>query len=751
MNINRITAINYNTYPANTRKETETTGTVGLQPKQIKEYHPHSYMDFNINFGARLFRSPANFYAQPFNQKGMPVTMKNYLNDDYEDRQNIPPAQMMKIVFSDINEAQSLEQVKEMYPDEPLFQNLHDIDYSKYRTGTLGDIFALKDNQHTLFKDGSDDLGLYLLKKMYVECKSLKEIIPDFRKDISDYYKDIADLDHITAKNFGIRYPMNGFWRSLSATREEFPYEYKPRKGVASRLNGGGERTLNDIVEKRKRFPEKPKYDVTDNDIRKMADTILESGGNIGEIDKGLKKKGIRGKDDGKRTFICQYFGPIMSITLDRIHASEEMRDFFNDYDSSVSKSQKRKMQAYWNEHPDMKELQSLIMSDTIKLFFEVYGADGENDYFKELIEYANSIKPEREAQKKKHQELQEEYERELAIYEDPKEEIILEPERELTSEELNKQEMDEYRRKYNLKDYILTAPDGRTLKLALNLPKATDTYIHSILDNALPNSYINKYVKHMLKSKYATDEYKLAIIIKSSPEMQTEPKINDYLLDDEKIFETSRKINNEFIDKYPKESRAAIEAIISSLTKLYENDEEKLSMMYGISPLNISAIMNVGKGDHPQVFKDTFEKVLTESLDENYVKYIKPLDKKEINQITNEITKRLKEYNPEKSKVEEFNNDSLFCMTLGIVAISPNKEATRLLKNNISSYLQTYGGSMRSMIDPDIPEEIKKIKMGKFITSMMLSDQQKSHELIKSDSKALWFAYINLAVLKDK
>ena len=80
------------------------------EPISNKLYNPIYYRDYNISFGARLFRTPANFYAQPFNQTGMPQTMKTYLNDDYEDRQNMPPAQMMKIVFEPLKYADNLEE-----------------------------------------------------------------------------------------------------------------------------------------------------------------------------------------------------------------------------------------------------------------------------------------------------------------------------------------------------------------------------------------------------------------------------------------------------------------------------------------------------------------------------------------------------------------------------------------------------------------------------------------------------------------
>ena len=94
---------------------------------QLDAFNPPDYRDFNINFSARLFRTPANFYAQPFNRNGMPDTMKSYLFEDYEDRQNMPPAQMLKLVFSDINNAKSLEHVKKLYPEEPLFDKLIDV------------------------------------------------------------------------------------------------------------------------------------------------------------------------------------------------------------------------------------------------------------------------------------------------------------------------------------------------------------------------------------------------------------------------------------------------------------------------------------------------------------------------------------------------------------------------------------------------------------------------------------------------
>ena len=87
-----------NLTPIHNFYKSETTAEPANIPqyRQIKELSGITYRDFNINFGARLFRSPENFYEQPFNQKNMPDSMREYLYTDYNERKNIPPA-LLKI------------------------------------------------------------------------------------------------------------------------------------------------------------------------------------------------------------------------------------------------------------------------------------------------------------------------------------------------------------------------------------------------------------------------------------------------------------------------------------------------------------------------------------------------------------------------------------------------------------------------------------------------------------------------------
>ena len=81
MKVNRITPMLYSNHkvPLNNKRKNNNKTT-------NNSYNPIAYRDYNVNFGARLFRTPENFYEQPFNKNGMPDAMKNYLYADYEDR-----------------------------------------------------------------------------------------------------------------------------------------------------------------------------------------------------------------------------------------------------------------------------------------------------------------------------------------------------------------------------------------------------------------------------------------------------------------------------------------------------------------------------------------------------------------------------------------------------------------------------------------------------------------------------------------
>ena len=65
----------------------------------------------------------------------------------------------------------------------------------------------------------------YILKKIYLNGKTVKEINKDFYdNDMNEAYKGIITrpIDSKTTAAYGIQYPKTPFWNSFIATREEY-------------------------------------------------------------------------------------------------------------------------------------------------------------------------------------------------------------------------------------------------------------------------------------------------------------------------------------------------------------------------------------------------------------------------------------------------------------------------------------------------------------------------------------------------
>ena len=686
------------------------------------KYNTFAYKDFNINFTARLFRTPENFYAQPFNQNGMPQTMKEYLYDDFDDRQKMPPAQMLKLVFDDINETKSLEQVKQIFPEEPLFAKLTDKPNRNSRTGILAEIELMKDENKPLFKDGTNHLGMYILKKIYQEGKTLKEINTDFEKDITSDYKGLSPIQYETLSAYGIKYPNNSFWKSLTATREEFPYEYKPRKAIQPRtIQSKTEHTPSD---KNATLPrpvrEKKKFDnVKDWEIDKLADALIKGNGSRAETEKQIKKRNIPDKET--MNFVAQYMGEINSIVLEKLHISEDMKDYFENYDD-LTKSQREKFESYMR-NPYINDLRSKVMSSTIRLFFDLYGADGNNEDFQELLEYAHNIKPERIARQKEHDRLQEIYEKELGIFE------TTEPESETTSpvaasieqdDEMNdpnsklshyQKLFEEIKKDYGVQSYDFTSKTGDHITIVSKLDEALKEKLQSDM-KILPNAFTHNYINYVLRNPQVTNSYILALLL---DEKNIEVENDDRLMSLDDAAKITVSMYQDYTDKYPLETRAAQQAVSDGFITFSRED---------ITP----DLFRLGLFEFPELYlsmspecKKSVETQI-KYIEEQYKNYKRPLSDAEINKATITIMELLRKYNPEQTIIKEptpfIGFDSVF---YSIRLLLHNKDMIRekeTLKTDIRNYVKEYGGSIRFLLDKKMPEVLKMAKLEQFLCS---------------------------------
>ena len=693
-------------------------------------YNPIAYKDFNLSFGERLFRSPSNFYEQEFNKKNMPDTMKKYLFENYEDRQHIPPAQMMKIVFNDINNAEKLEDVKK-YFDEPLFENLYTPENKKYREGILAEINIMKEPDKSLFKNGKDDLGMYILKKIYLEGKTLKEINKDFKKDVSVYYEGLSDITYRDIANFGIKFPNNSFWHSFIVTREDFPYISIKKKDAVYHTSKHTDKptSLSDInngsiIDKRS-----PKYKPKDHEIKDITTAIMEDFGDKEKTNKNLKRK--LKQNDPKLTFIQKYMSEIMSISLDRVHASDEMRTFFENYEN-IDKSSRTRLKKYWDNTPEMKALQGLIMSDTIKLFFEYYGADGQNELFTDLINYAHSIKPERERnielhneKQKYYDEIAEELSAQIANKEDTENANQTAENNQIHTSSIDGSEFDEK----IFKDKFTYNIDGKEFNIYSNLNEELTKCVNMNFDHLLPKAYSDKYAKFLCRTNMVDDKFKLSIIANNSSEDYS--LIKDMLYDKESLEEITNRINLKFMSKYRIESRAAHQAFVDTMCKYTPDLRKQLAdYIYRATPLDIPVIAS----NIQSRYKDA-----DDFMNERYNKYLAPLTNQEAKEIATKICKDIiKGYKKENSIYYNKNNsDNTYPTLVEAFSIFYDGEmgnAQKSLRNHLQKFIMKCSGASRALMDDNLPSESKITYTELILNSFFTENEEILYNHFKTD-----------------
>ena len=664
-----------------------------------------AYVDYNISFNGRLNRTPANFYE--FNKKNLPDTMKDYLEADYEDRRNMPPAQMMKLVYDDINLAHSLEDVSRLYPNEELFANLTDTPNRKAKKGLVSEIEVMKDmaGEAPLFKDGSSNVGMYLLKKIYLEGKQCKEINSDFYKDLADEYKGLitSPVDYSTMSAYGIKFPKTPFWNSFVVTRDDWKYEYKPRKSYERADNAKSfediRKSIQNPVES---VPKKNKFKVEKGELNRMTDAVIEGHGSSDTAAKHLRRKGIR--DEEKTSFVSKYMSQIMSVALEKAHASDEMRDFFENYDS-MNKKQREKLDAYWRSHPHMRQIQSLAISDTIKLFFDAFGADGKNPEFQELLAYADSIKPEREREIAKHNQIQAEYDEMFKLLDEAEapDEVIENPDvssKNALDEELAAARIKEEAVKNGAEVFSFVSPDGQKYSFVCNVNEVFEKNVRREIE-LLPTAFQNRYVRFMTSSPLATREYKKSIALG--------PSLPEFALSEIMSIEDSNKvstsINAEFGSRYRGVVVANNQALAERiLERLHWKPEYSLMLAFDTPQLLDFATNKIGVSNWSQQ-----EKAL---INDDFKAYTTPIDNKaDAARITEMLLDYLSNLDPEAKEPKDALYDDFLSLTAANMRSYPQVRSMvgKIIRQ--TKFLDSYGGSAKILLKDEVPRSVKDVK----------------------------------------
>lgn len=702
MKVLKITQIDYRPY-INSKKQNDNIQQETITNPVIQ----NGYKDFNINFRGR---TPENFYAQEFNVKNMPETMKTYLNEDYETRKYLPPEQVMNQSFKYLNVIDNFSDVKSTYPNETLFENLHEANL-KGRTGVLSDIKIAKEMSDTpLLKDGSDDFGMYLLKKIFLEGKTIKEINKDFyEKDLAPEYKGAVTqpITYGTTSAYGIKYPKTDFWNSFIATRDEYkkfivdlPKQDKNdlKKELAAKFGTSRNTTQNTSThngtEKTEKAPRR-KYSIKKYQRDQIKKDIKDAKADVNKVEKSIRKHFAQ--DDPEASFIVKYLSPIMTIAADRVHLSEEEKDF-----AEMLKNQGKKVEnlfgQFWKAKPELLDYYSTMITDTIDLFEETYEEGGaipiNSEYqvitdkvknqkpidfvsprFLELLDHVQTIVPNRMAKYAKHDELQKEWEEHFKTkYGEIPQETITPQE---TSKTNMADQLEIEAQKNNGKVYTLHGSNGEDFQIVANLDETFGDYIRS-QNRGMPSSYVNAMINKALKNPLLTEDAKLSFSVL---------RLLDRLDDDRILGKTERDCIMNMIRSDMQEETFAASMAMGDVYASYSKEPERIyrnlqenNQTKDIQELSKMIMMYGGQAD------------VNAEMNKLYSLYRKPLSDSEILKISNTIMDYIRNFDITFAKSEK----SVLCMEQDFInsladvkQMCKDKSLQKDLKNKIISGLR--------------------------------------------------------------
>lgn len=229
MRVEQISSIqNSNKY----KKQTDSKKEITTQAAQAdgERLLRSKFNDHMVAFKARVDKGLNRFYET--NKDRMPVTVKRYVGS-LEDKSLLTPLQAQQRAFLKLNDAKNASDIKKYFEGEELFEELIEPENSKATRGILqsfkenAELLAL--SGESILKDNSD-FTVYLVKKVFLEAKTIDEINKDLENDLNEDFKNDFKFKNpgskyvygSTLKALGIKTPPFEYQQSLRYTRDGY-------------------------------------------------------------------------------------------------------------------------------------------------------------------------------------------------------------------------------------------------------------------------------------------------------------------------------------------------------------------------------------------------------------------------------------------------------------------------------------------------------------------------------------------------
>ena len=208
----------------NKNKEKESQKQFKIINKLNNIYPKEYYISFLGR--ARVGKSLNDFYQRNINFA--PKTFLDYTeNLSDEKRNNLTPLEAQYFAFELLELCKTPDDIKSVFVDEPLFQNLKSINNTNATKGLLYDVKIMQEDlkaQGESVLKNDEDLTVYIVKKIFLEGKTLKEINEDLDKDLNPIFKKENNeyLFFSTIKALGVKFPKVEYVNSLKYTRDGY-------------------------------------------------------------------------------------------------------------------------------------------------------------------------------------------------------------------------------------------------------------------------------------------------------------------------------------------------------------------------------------------------------------------------------------------------------------------------------------------------------------------------------------------------
>lgn len=203
--------------------------TTNINNNNTNNYTTIPYYN-DLTFQARVDKGLVRFYE--VNQSRMPKTVKRFI-DKLANKETLSPLQAQTAAFAGLIGVTTVAGIKEKFPEEDLFNDLVETSETKATRGILGVYRQNKELLETCEQDileSKENFTLWLVKKIFMDGKTIDEINKDLDNEINPEFKEIYEskepegqyLRSSTLKALGIKMPEFEYMQSLRYTKDGY-------------------------------------------------------------------------------------------------------------------------------------------------------------------------------------------------------------------------------------------------------------------------------------------------------------------------------------------------------------------------------------------------------------------------------------------------------------------------------------------------------------------------------------------------